>query len=358
MTRIFSVVFYYHLAFLAISIALFGLGAGGVFSYVVSARYGNLYVKLGTLAIANSVCVVASLWFLVSRNATSGNIVLAAVYFASALPFFLAGTVVSIAISEAIDRVDRAYFFDLAGAATGCLLLVPFLELFGGPNTLIAAGVLFAISAAIWFNQAGAFRRRAMAVLVSLLLVGLMVTNGKRGRILDIHVAKGMTLPEEAFVAWNGISRIGVSRTGGSWSIVIDADAATGIPSFDWDHLTPQDRTDLLRLGMGLPYSLRPGAKALIIGPGGGYDVARALASGSRDITAVEINPIIANDVMRDKFARESNYIYTRPGVDVHIEDGRSFVRRSDAKYQVLQATLVDTPGFHRVARCVCTKRK
>ena len=343
LTRIFSVVFYYHLAFLAISIALFGLGAGGVFSYVVSARPGNLYEKLGALALANSFCVVACLWFLVSRSATPGGIVLAAVYFASALPFFFAGTVVSIAICEAIDRVDRAYFFDLAGAATGCLLLVPFLVLFGGPNTLIAAAVLFAISAAIWFNQAGAFRRRAMAVLVSLLLVGLMVVNGKRGRVLDIHVAKGMALPEERFVAWNGISRIGVSQKNGAWSIVIDADAATGIPSFDWDHLKPEDRAQLLRQGMGLPYSLRPGAKALIIGPGGGYDVARALASGSRDITAVEINPIIANDVMRDKFARESNYIYRRPGVNLFIEDGRSFVRRSSAKYQVLQATLVDT---------------
>jgi hypothetical protein len=344
LTRIFSVVFYYHLAFLAISIALFGLGAGGVFSYVVSARTGNLFEKLGIIALANSICVIASLWFLVSRSATSGGLVLAAVYFASALPFFLAGTVVSIAISEAIDRVDRAYFFDLAGAATGCLLLVPFLELFGGPNTLIAAGVLYAISAAIWFNQAGAFRRRAMAVLVSLLLVGLMAANGRRGRVLDIHVAKGMALPEEAFVAWNGISRIGVSQTNGNWSIVIDADAATGIPSgFDWDHLTTQDRAQLLRQGMGLPYELRPGAKSLIIGPGGGYDVARALASGSHDITAVEINPIIANDVMRDKFARESHYIYLREGVDLHIEDGRSFVRRSSSKYQVLQATLVDT---------------
>ncbi len=343
LTRIFSVVFYYHLAFLAISIALFGLGAGGVFSYVVSEWPGKLYVKLGYLALANSICVVLSLWFLVTRSATSGNLVLAGVYFASAMPFFLAGTVVSIAISEAIDRVDRAYFFDLAGAATGCLLLVPFLELFGGPNTLIAAGVLFAISSAIWFNQAGAFRRRAMAVLVSLLLVGLMVVNGKRGRALDIHVAKGMALPDERFVAWNGLSRIGVYFHDGGWSIVIDADAATGIPSYDWDHLTPANRAELLREGMGLPYSLRPGAKALIIGPGGGYDVARALASGSSDITAVEINPIIANDVMRGAFARESNFIYTHPGVDVHIEDGRSFVRRSQQKYQVLQATLVDT---------------
>jgi hypothetical protein len=343
LTRIFSVVFFYHLAFLAISIALFGLGAGGVFSYVVSARPGRLYVKLGALALANSLCVILALWFLLSRPANSGSFTLAIVYFASALPFFLSGTVVSIAISEAIDRVDRAYFFDLAGAAAGCLLLIPFLEWFGGPNTLIAAGVLFAVSSAIWFNQAGAFRRRAMAVLVSLLLVGLMVFNGKRGSVLDIHVAKGQALPDEKFVAWNGISRIGVSGAGSSWSIVIDADAATGISPYDWDHISEQDRAQLLHQGPGFPYAMRPGAKALIIGPGGGYDVARALASGSSNITAVEINPIIANDVMRDKFLKESHSIYQHPGVNVHIEDGRSFVRGSDQKYQVLQATLVDT---------------
>jgi hypothetical protein len=35
LTRIFSVIFYYHFAFLAISIALFGLGAGGVLSYAL-----------------------------------------------------------------------------------------------------------------------------------------------------------------------------------------------------------------------------------------------------------------------------------------------------------------------------------
>jgi len=343
LTRIFSVVFYYHLAFLAISIALFGLGAGGVFSYVVAARPGNLYEKLGWLALANAACVVGSLWFILSRPANPVSLSLAAVYFASAMPFFLAGTVVSLAISEAIERIDRAYFFDLAGAAAGCLLLIPFLQGFGGPNTLIAAAVLFAASGAIWFHQAGAFRLRAGAVLTALLLVGLMVVNGRSGRVLDIHVAKGQALPHEDFVAWNGISRIGVSNTPGGWSIVIDADAATGISPFDWDHLSEADRTQLLRQGPGFPYAMRPGAKALVIGPGGGYDVARALASGSRDITAVEINPIIANQVMRGRFAQESHHIYTHPGVRVFVEDGRSFVRHSDEKYQVVQATLVDT---------------
>ena len=139
LTRIFSVVFYYHFAFLAISIALFGLGAGGVFSYLVTGWRGNLFAKLGALGIGNSLCVIGSLWFILSRRGDPSNTTLALVYFASALPFFLAGTVVSIAIGEAMERVDRAYFFDLGGAALGCLLLIPFLHLFGGPNTVISA---------------------------------------------------------------------------------------------------------------------------------------------------------------------------------------------------------------------------
>jgi hypothetical protein len=342
LTRIFSVVFYYHFAFLAISIALFGLGAGGVFSYAVSGWRGNLFGKLGALALANGLCVALSLWFIVSRpggDLSATN--LTAVYVASALPFFLAGTIVSLAISEAIARVDRAYFFDLGGAAAGCLLLIPFLNLFGGPNTVIAAGVFFAAAAAIWFNLAGSGKRRAVAVLCSLLLVALMVVNGKT-HLLDIHVAKGQKLPPERFVAWNSFSRVGVTMSGG-WSIVIDADASTAIAPFDWDHLSDQDRYKLTHEGPGFPYMVRPGAKTLIIGAGGGYDVARAFASGSRDITAVEINPIIAHTIMQEEFLRENHGLYFRPEVHLFVEDGRSFIRRSRDKYQVLQATLVDT---------------
>ena len=69
----------------------------------------------------------------------------------------------------------------------------------------------------------------------------------------------------------------------------------------------------------------------------------RALASGSKDITGVEINPIIASVIMRKRFPGYSQSLYFRPEVHIVIEDGRSFVRRSTEKYQVLQATLVDT---------------
>src|SRR5450631_3210481 len=129
LTRIFSVVFFYHFAFLAISIALFGLGAGAVFSYVVANWRGNIYFKLGTLAVLNSFTVVLCLIFILSR-ATMDNGTLAAVFFASALPFFFSGAVVSLAVAETIQRVDRVYFFDLLGAAGGCLLLVPLLNQF------------------------------------------------------------------------------------------------------------------------------------------------------------------------------------------------------------------------------------
>jgi len=342
LTRIFSVVFYYHFAFLAISVALFGLGAGGVFSYVIAARPGNIYAKLGLCGLANAVCVTGSLWFLLTRPAELGFGALAAVYLASALPFVLAGVIVSSAIAEAIERVDRAYFFDLAGAATGCLILIPFLNLFGGPNTVLAAGVFYAIGAAIWFRQAGQARLRAAAVLASLLLVMLMVTNGKF-HLLDVRIAKGQKIPPEKFAAWNSFSRVGVTTDRGYTSIVIDADAATALADKDWDHLTAEERRALSHDGPGTVYFLRPGAKTLVIGSGGGYDVARAFASGSRDITAIEINPIIATTIMRGEFAGQSHRLYFRPEVRVFVEDGRSFVRRSAEKYQVLQATLVDT---------------
>src|SRR5204862_3677672 len=81
----------------------------------------------------------------------------------------------------------------------------------------------------------------------------------------------------------------------------------------------------------------------LVIGPGGGYDVARAVSAGSRQVTGVEINPIIINDIMLGVARQESNGLYQRPDVKIVVEDGRSYVRRSPEHYGVIQATLVDT---------------
>lgn len=340
LTRLFSVVFYYHFAFLAISIALFGLGAGGVLSYLFASKTGKTFQTLGWLSTVNALLVPGSLLFLLTRQKEFDNLTLAVVYFTSALPFVIAGAVVSLAISETIERVDRVYFYDLIGAAGGCLLLVPFLDFFGGPTTVLAAGVLFAAAGAIWFHLVGRIQGRAGAVLLALALTSVIVLNFKKP-VIEVKFAKGQALPQESFVKWNSFSRIGLVPDK-RW-IVIDADASTGIASYDFDNLTEEQRRDLLSQGPALAHRLKRGAKTLIIGAGGGYDVARALAAGSKDVTAVEINPIIATTIMRERFPDLSQRLYFRPEVKVAVEDGRSFIRRSEEKYQIIQATLVDT---------------
>ena len=345
LTRIFSVVFYYHFAFLAISIALFGLGTGGVFSYVVAGWKGPLFTYMGRLSALNGVLVVGALLIVLAQGNSPSNWDLALVYFTTALPFFVAGTVVSLAISETMERVNRVYFFDLLGAAGGCLLLIPLLDGFGGPNTVIAAAIIYAAAGAIWHSMAGSVKGRAACVGLALVLVAFLTYNQHGRSIVDIRRAKGQTLAKEFFQKWNSFSRIGVTHIDAENRDVIriDADAATDIAKFDFDHLSSQESKSLLEQGPALPYAIRPGAKALIIGSGGGWDVARALASGSHDVTGVEINPIIATTIMRQRFPERSNYLYLRPDVHIYVEDGRSFVRRSEDKYQVIQATLVDT---------------
>src|SRR5262249_50094040 len=79
------------------------------------------------------------------------------------------------------------------------------------------------------------------------------------------------------------------------------------------------------------------------IGPGGGRDLASALVFGAAHVDGVEINPIIADDVMRGQFESFSGGIYTNPRVRIAVDDGRSFVRRTANHYDVIQASLVDT---------------
>lgn len=351
LTRIFSVVFFYHLAFMAISLALFGLGAGAVFSYYLAGRRGSgsVWSQLGGISTLNVVATPAALVVVlqqqVSIEVSWGNALkLTLTYFVSAVPFFLTGVVLCSAISATLARVDRVYFYDLLGAGCACILLIPLLDWAGGPNTVVAAAALYGAAGALWYRAAN----RPRQALISFLLfaaMGILVLVNARTQWVDVRFAKGQALGQEIFARWNSFSRVAVKPDDGAGSraIVIDADAATSVPSVSPEDWTDAARAQILRSGPGLPYRIRPRARALIIGPGGGYDVARALASGSPSVTGVEINPIIVNDIMKNHLAAYSRHLYSRPEVEIHIEDGRSFVRRSRRKFEIIQMTLVDT---------------
>ena len=88
---------------------------------------------------------------------------------------------------------------------------------------------------------------------------------------------------------------------------------------------------------------LRPHGEFAIIGPGGGVDVLRAVANGSPSVTGIEINPIIANTIMRGRYAAYAQHLYERPEVHIYVTDGRSFLRSTAEHFDVVQMTLVDT---------------
>jgi hypothetical protein len=146
------------------------------------------------------------------------------------------------------------------------------------------------------------------------------------------------------FARWNALSRVEVDRQGQAKAIVIDADASTYIMNADvarW-HDTAWERA-LMSAPPALANILRPHGDFAIIGPGGGVDVLRAVANGSRSVTGIEINPIIATTIMRGRYADYAQHLYERPDVHIQVTDGRSYLRSTFERFDVVQMTLVDT---------------
>jgi len=360
LTRIFSVVMYYHFAFLAISIALFGVSASGVVTYIARRRLER-YSTDTLLAIESLVyavsTVVALFWLVrlrVGLSYSPENLrLMLTIYSLAALPFFTGGLVVTLAISRLSSQINAVYAADLIGAAAGCLLLIPLLDRLGAPGVVLAAAAL-SVAAAVLFAPPP-IRMRATAAGAALLALSLAgQLTGIAG--FDVVDTKGHRGDRVLFAKWNSFSRIGVyERTHGDWSLspaykgplpdtrFMDIDSAASTPIL---RLAPDlSNAQYLRYELtALAYQLkRPGFSALVIGPGGGRDLASALVFGAAHVDGVEINPIIADDVMRDRFRDFSGGIYTNPRVRIAVDDGRSFVRRTPDRYDVIQASLVDT---------------
>jgi len=349
LTRLFSATMYYHFAFMAISLALFGSGASGVFIYIVQRglkpeRTGQwLSVAAMLFALSNLFALYVILANPLTFETGPANYYrLARIYGASALPFFFAGCAVTLAITRLAAEISKLYLFDLAGAALGCLLLIPVLNTIGAINIVLLVSALAAIAGVLFGFATGGSRAAALcSLMLALGLAGLVVHNSDTHRI-DIRKSKGFEEKKVLFSKWNSFSRITVA---GSFDtaveIKIDADAASGISKDASNSAIHQDALDSLN---ALAHNLKRDANVLIIGPGGGNDVMAARVFGQKHITAVEINPIIAHDVMSSEpFKSYSGSIYQQPDVRLVVDEGRSFIRNSKERYDIIQATMVDT---------------
>src|SRR6202035_3265721 len=349
LTRLFSVVLFYHFAFLAISIALLGLGSGGVFAHLLKRWLSRFQTPslLSWLCVGNALMVPIVLEIVlhvpVSLTLSRANFLrLTAIYLASALPFFITGLEFSILFARESRHISRLYGADLLGGALACLGIVPLLNWLGGPNTILFAGVMTCIAGAAWASNVN-IRKLTLSLAAALLT---LIGANHSGRLIDVVYAKGVLRDKTwvEFARWNAISRVEVDRQGDAKAVVIDADASTYIMNADpkqWEGTEWQE--DLMSAPPALAIVLRPQGDYAIIGPGAGVDVLRAVANGSPSVTGIEINPIIANTIMRGGYSAYAQHLYERPEVHIHVTDGRSYLRSAPEHFDVVQMTLVDT---------------
>ncbi len=351
LTRLYSALFGHHLAFLAISLSLFGVGLGGVLLYVFPAlcRPPALLARLAYLAGLCSAATVAALLILLhvkpmeklDASALSG---LAVLYLSSSLPFVLAGIAVTAAVRHAARDISRVYLVDLAGAAVGGLGAIAALRA-GALRACLIVAIIEAVAALCFYAGARSTgpegtprqQRASGGVVATFILAASVLLAGDIGAPwLKLPPLRWVAVEKVEFQAWNELSLITVEKASGGMAWMrMDGSATTAI-------LDPKTTPPLHPDEMAYILHKEKGP-VLVIGAGGGRDIRSALKYGQKEIYAAEVNPLIVNNVMKDRYKTWSGDLFGKPEVHVTVADGRSYVRASERRYRNLVISLVDT---------------
>jgi spermidine synthase len=362
-TRLFSVLTWYHLAFLAISLAMLGLTAGAVYTYLRAASFPAAAVPaaLGrhTLAFALSLPLSHLLLLLEPIPAEVGAdarevLGLAAASGTAAVPFFFAGVALALALTRVALPIGRIYAADLLGAGAGCLGALALLDRLDPTSVVLLLAAPTALAALAFRPE---LRRAAVATAVALGLLGA-ANAALYPRLLRIDRMKGRPLPHGLAVdRWNSHSRVtgrkaapgrptywGRGRVAPAPVTVeqmllrIDGGAFTVATGFDGDRASLGWLAhDVTALG----HHLKPGAEVAVLGVGGGRDLLTALAFGSRRVTGIEVNRTFLH--LLEGPLRSFAGLADRPEVRLVHAEGRSFLARPGPPFELIQMALVDT---------------
>jgi hypothetical protein len=360
LTRLFSVILYHHFAFIAISVGMLGLAAGGVRVALWPERFTAESAREDTrkAAIRFAGCAVGALAILAQLGLSPDRYTVwralgvGFVYIVSFIPFYFGGVAIALIFTHSRKDFAKLYAIDLVAAGGSGLLVAPMLSAFGAPSALLLASLVAALGGVVAFSTTSS-REKKLGVIV-LGVIAFAFIGDRAFGLMRVRWAKEVEHAKPSFEAWNAISRLAVyDESFGPWALgtkyagpapegrLMDIDASAATPILHGMTGPGVEHLDAELTAVG--YVASPHDHSLVIGAGGGRDVLCALRSGMKHVDAVEINPIIANDVMRGKFQEYSGGIYVDPRVTVHVMDGRSFVRGSHDHFDVIQASLVDT---------------
>jgi hypothetical protein len=354
LTRLFAAVLLYHFAFLAISLALLGIGAGAILVYVRPGWFerGGLQRSLAQWSAILTALLLAVPAVLVrldyqgsiyDEGINAGTVLsLGLTAVVAALPFLAAGIVIALAVKHYVGSIGRLYAFDLLGAAVGAVAVVPLLWLVD-PATLIAAtGGLTAIAVALFAWPVRGWRTVGLGLAAcAVVLTAISLVSSGRS-VYDLP--EGDELEER----WTPLSRLTAfppqpAPFGEPTEYVFvayDQDVAhvplyqPGEDYLDWDPL---------QLGpQSIGYELTGPGDTLIIGGGGGRDIHNALSEGQRSVDVIELNRGM-RDMVDEELAEYSGTPYSFPGVETDIGDGRSTLAARDETYDQIHIGFTNT---------------
>ncbi|MBI4519129.1 MAG: hypothetical protein HY699_25340 [Deltaproteobacteria bacterium] len=371
LTRIFSVTMWYHFAFMAVSVAMFGMTVGAIIVYLRPAYFTESRVgeQLANVSLLFALTVIFSfLTHLAIPFAPNVSLLgiysVALTYVVIAVPFVFSGIAVCLALTRFPAHVNRLYAADLLGAALGCVLFIYILRITDGPTAVVIVALLAALGSVLFAVGSASARRVRLAGAVSLLLaltaVGGAILSARQTPLLRLAYVKGQVEEKPLYDKWNSFSRVAVfgdperleapfgwglsytyptERKVHQMLMNIDATAGTPLTKFsgdlgDIEHLK-YDVTNLV-------HYIRPNAKVLVVGTGGGRDLLSALAFRQRAVVGVEINPDIIAAV-NGTFGDFTGHLDRNPAVTFVNDEARSYVARQRERFDIIQVSLIDT---------------
>jgi spermidine synthase len=348
--RIASALFTYHYAFIAVSIAVLGMGIGGVFTSKLEPKITRRGITrvLAEASILFSLSIIMVTLSVLNLN-TINLFIYSTLMF---IPFVITGFMFAAVFKTFSHNSNLIYFFDLSGAAIGSLAAISLFNSLSVINTVLLVGIISSIGA-IFFALLSKLKRTILVTFLMLLIssaVFMQYTVNSfeiqvRGDEKEIHFAldnvdMGARIIHSEWDAYSRTDLVELTVDPHVKIIFSDGSAATAMFRFDGDFNSSDTNVYQLKNSSAyFPFYFGDKEKVLVIGSGGGGDILNALMGGAKQIYAIEVNPKTV-EIVRD-YSDFNGGIYTQYGnVAVFIDEGRSFLRRSSMKFDIIMLNI------------------
>jgi spermidine synthase len=344
-TRIASALFTHHYAFVVLSMAVMGLGLGGLLVHKLGTKISES--RFARTLTEVSVLYSLSITFMNTLILGIDTITVLSIIILAFIPFFLMGFLFAVIYKTVLQGSNLIYFSDLIGAGIGAITTISLFDRFNVVNTIFLASAVSSLSAVLFALSSRSKKVILAAFLSCILLSVVFVSSG--GYSYNVPLTGDVKTLQQALEPrfggtivhseWGGYGRTDLVKFEDDphvMAIFTDGSAATMMYHFDGDFNSENTSVRQLRNSSAhFPFYFGDKEKVLIIGSGGGVDVLHALMGGAEQVHAVEVNSDTV-EIVRDH-ADFNGGIYTlNERVMVHVDEGRSFLQRSTQNYDVI----------------------